>query len=259
MSSRSGFDLQVPGRTDYSLMDHFAGLGYDVWTMDHEGYGRSAMTESNSDIASGAEDLAAAVPIVERETGQSRIFYYGGSSGALRAALFAQRHPARVAKLVLSAMVYTGEGSPTLAKRKEKLEEYRAHSRRKIDRAFFHSMFTRDRPGTSEPIVADAMADAELALYDSIPTGTYLDMCAHLPVVDPKRIICPVLIIRGEYDGIAAEPDLLRFYAELPSKDKQFAFISGLAHNSTLGINRHKVRHVIHAFLTVPENRAIGG
>ena len=29
MSSRSGFDLQVPGRTDYSLMDYFAGLGYD--------------------------------------------------------------------------------------------------------------------------------------------------------------------------------------------------------------------------------------
>ena len=189
MSSRSGFDLRVPGRTDYSLMDHFAGLGYDVWTMDHEGYGRSDMTESNSDIASGADDLAAAMPVVGRETGLSRFFFYGGSSGALRAALFAQRHPARVAKLILSAMVYTGEGSPTLAKRKEKLEEYRAHSRRKIDRAFFHSMFTRDRPGTSEPVVADAMADAELALYDSIPTGTYLDMCAHLPGIDhPRRV-----------------------------------------------------------------------
>ena len=259
MSSRSGFDLQVPGRADYSLMDHFAGLGYDVWTMDHEGYGRSDMTASNSDIASGADDLAAAMPIVERETGQSSCFFYGGSSGALRAALFAQRHPARVAKLVLSAMVYTGEGSPPLAKRKEKLAEYLANSRRKIDRAFFHSMFTRDRPGTSESAVPEAMADAELALYDSIPTGTYLDMCARLPVVDPKRITCPVLIIRGEYDGIAAEPDLLRFYAELPSKDKQFAFISGLAHNSTLGINRHKVRHVIHVFLTMPENRSIDG
>lgn len=32
-SGRSSFDLQVPAR-EYSLMDHFAALGYDVWTMD---------------------------------------------------------------------------------------------------------------------------------------------------------------------------------------------------------------------------------
>jgi len=257
MSGRSGFDLQVPGRSDYSVMDHFAGLGYDVWTLDHEGYGRSDRTASNSDIASGADDLAAAMPLLERETGESRYSFYGGSSGALRAALFAQRHPERVARLMLSALVYTGEGSPTLAKRREKLEEYRAATRRKVDRAFFHSMFTRDRPGTSEPIVADALADAELASSDSMPTGTYLDMCANLPVVDPEKIRCPVLIIRGEYDGIASEQDLMKFFAALPGKDKQFVFISGLAHNSTLGINRHKVWHAMRAFLTMPESRAL--
>src|SRR5688572_25614336 len=49
-SGRSSFDLNVPGR-QYSLMAHFAGLGYDVWTVDHEGYGRSDKTGGNSDIA----------------------------------------------------------------------------------------------------------------------------------------------------------------------------------------------------------------
>jgi pimeloyl-ACP methyl ester carboxylesterase len=259
MSGRCGFDLQVPGRPDYSLMDYFARAGYDVWTVDHEGYGRSDKTDSNSDIASGADDLAAVMPLVERETGQARAFFYGGSSGALRAALFAQRHPERVARLALSALVYTGEGSPTLAKRREKLEEFRASNRRKVDRAFFHSMFTRDRPGTSEAVVADALADAELAHADTMPTGTYLDMCAHLPVLDPKRIAQPVLIIRGEYDGIASEQDLMNFFTELPGRDKQFVFISGLAHSSTLGINRHKVWHMMHAFFTMPGNRALAG
>ena len=256
-SGRSSFDLQVPGRPDYSLMDHFAGLGYDVWTMDHEGYGRSDRTAGNSDIASGAGDLAAAMPIVERETGQTRYNFYGGSSGALRAALFAQRNPGCVARLMVSALVYTGEGSPTLAKRREKVEEYRSNNTRKVDRSFIHSMFTRDKPGTSEMVAADALADAELALGDSVPTGTYLDMCAHLPVLDPARVACPVLIIRGEYDGIAAEADLLDFFGKLPSKDKQFVFISGLAHAATLGINRHKFWHVMRAFMTVPENRAL--
>jgi alpha-beta hydrolase superfamily lysophospholipase len=256
-SGRSSFDLSVPGRNDYSLMDHFASLGYDVWTVDHEGYGRSDRTEGNSDIASGAEDLAAAMQVVGRETGAREVCMYGGSSGALRAALYAQQNPGHVKRLMVSALVYTGEGSPTLAKRREKVEEYRASPRRKVDRAFIHSMFTRDKPGTSEMIAADALADAELPLGDSVPTGTYLDMCANLPVIDPLKITCPVCIIRGEYDGIAAEPDLLDFFGKLPSKDKQFVFVSGLAHAATLGINRHKFWHAMESFMKVPDNRAL--
>jgi alpha-beta hydrolase superfamily lysophospholipase len=255
-SGRSSFDLNVPGR-QYSLMDHFAGLGFDVWTLDHEGYGRSDKTDGNSNISSGADDLAAAMSIVQSETGQSKVFMYGGSSGALRACLYAQRNPGRVARLMASAVVYTGAGSPTLDKRREKLEDYRANPRRPIDRAFIHSMFTRDKPGTSEMIAADALADAELALSDSVPTGTYLDMCANLPVIDPAQIHCPVCIIRGEYDGIATEADLLDFFSRLPSKDKQFVFISGLAHAATLGINRHKFWHAMESFMTMPENRSL--
>lgn len=255
-SGRSSFDLHVPGR-DYSLMDHFARLGYDVWTMDCEGYGRSDKTPENSDIASGAADIAEAMNVVRSETRQSSVFMYGGSSGALRACLFAQLNPSRVARLMVSALVYTGEGSPTLERRRERIEEYRSSPRRTVDRAFIHSMFTRDKPGTSEMIAADALADAELALSDSVPTGTYLDMCANLPIVDPTAIQCPVCIIRGEYDGIATEQDLVNFFAKLPSKDKQFVFISGLAHAATLGINRHRFWHAMQSFMTMPEQREL--
>jgi len=83
-------------------------------------------------------------------------------------------------------------------------------------------------------------------------------MCANLPVVDPTRITCPVCIIRGEYDGIAPEADLLDLFSKLPSKDKQFVFVSGLAHAATLGINRHKFWHAMESFMTMPENRSIG-
>src|SRR5262245_22708380 len=38
-SSRGSYDLVVPGRSGYSMMDYFAERGFDVWTMDHEGYG----------------------------------------------------------------------------------------------------------------------------------------------------------------------------------------------------------------------------
>ena len=68
MSARSSYDLTVPGDDDYSLMDVFASYGFDVWTMDHEGYSRSSHTDGNSDIASGVEDLKAATELVRKET-----------------------------------------------------------------------------------------------------------------------------------------------------------------------------------------------
>src|SRR5947209_5126650 len=178
ISSRPTFDLTVPGKGEYSLMNVFARYGFDVWTMDHENYGRSARTEGNSDIASGVQDLAAASRVVARETGQSRPHFMGESSGALRAGAFAAAEPDRVGRLVLSAFTWTGKNSPTLQKRAEQVEFFRAHNMRPRGRDMIRSIFTRDKPGTSDPAVAEAMADAELKFGDAVPTGTYLDMTA---------------------------------------------------------------------------------
>ena len=60
-SARSSYDLSVPGKGEYSLMNVFARYGFDVWTMDHDGYGHSGSSGNNSDIASGVEDLRAAI------------------------------------------------------------------------------------------------------------------------------------------------------------------------------------------------------
>lgn len=256
LCARTGFDLEVPGRTGYSMMDWFAARGFDVWTMDHENYGRSDRTESNSDIRSGAADLAAAMPIVVRETGQASAHFFGSSSGALRAGLFAMNQPGSVRSLTLDAFVWTGEGSPTLAKRRDNLEHFRTHPTRDVDRAFFHSIFNRDRPGLVEPGVADAFADAEIQYGTTMPTGTYLDMCANLPVVDPERIDCPVLVLRGEHDGIATEADIVGFFQNLKSDDKQMVVLPDQAHVGVLGVNRERLFHVLHGFLTMPERQA---
>lgn len=67
ISSRPSFDLTVPGRTD-----------------------------GNSDIASGVEDLKAAVDVVVKETGQQKMHFFGESSGGLRAGAYAMAQPNRV-------------------------------------------------------------------------------------------------------------------------------------------------------------------
>jgi pimeloyl-ACP methyl ester carboxylesterase len=253
MASTPTFDLQVSGHTDSSAMDHFARLGYDTWCVDMEGYGRSAKDRPiNSDIATGADDLEAATDYIMRTRGVASFLVYGISSGALRAALFAQRQPARVARLALDAFVWTGRGSPTLAERARRLPEFRAKNRRPIDRAFVRSIFERDHPGTADDDVIEAFASAILALDDSVPTGTYVDMCANLPVVDPARITMPTLILRGQYDGIASVEDLLDFFARLPNPDKQFAVMPGIAHASFHQKNFRIPYHLLHAFFTQP-------
>ncbi len=252
VSAKPSFDLTVPGRGEYSLMNVFAGYGFDVWTMDHEGYGKSARTAGNSDVASGVEDLKAASEVVVRETGQPRAHFYGGSSGALRAAGFAMARPERVDRLILEAFTWTGKGSPTLGKRAEQVDYYRTHNRRPRGRDMIRSIFTRDKPGTSDPAVAEALADAELPLGDTIPTGTYLDMTANLPVVDPRRVKAPVLMVRGEHDGIATEDDLLEFFRRLPNPDRQFIVLAGASHAVALGLSRGQLWHVVRAFLTLP-------
>ncbi len=253
MASQPTFDLRVPGRPDASAMDHFAGLGYDTWSVDVEGYGRSdKQRDINADIATGADDLEAASDYIMKTRGVESLLVYGISSGALRAALFAQRRPERVRRLALDAFVWTGRGSPTLADRRRKLPEYQAKNRRPIDRAFVRSIFTRDHPGTADDEVVEAFAEAILALDDSVPTGTYVDMCARLPVVDPAQITAPTLIMRGQYDGIASVEDLLDFFARLPNPDKQFAVMPGIAHASFQQKNFRIAYHILHSFFSQP-------
>jgi non-heme chloroperoxidase len=255
LSALPSYDLHIPGHDDYSVMDYFARLGFDVWTMDHEGYGRSSRTQSNSDIACAVADLRVAMPLVARETGRESAIFFGQSGGAVRAAAFAEACPERVERLVLEGYVWTGKGSPTLAKRRERLAEWRARPRRKIDRAFFQTIFNRDHPAFAEPLVADAWADLELAMDDSFPTGTYLDMSANLPIVDPAKILCPVQIIRGEFDGIASDDDLIEFFRRLPNREKQFCLMGGQAHVGPQALNRHRFLQVMQQFITLPPRR----
>ncbi len=257
-SSLTNYDLHVPDAGEYSTMNIFAREGYDVWTMDFEGYGRSTVTEGNSDIATGVLDLAAATEVVMRETGQQKMHFWGNSSGALRAGAFAEVYPERAGRLVLGALTYTGEGSPTLEERATRAEYYRTHNRRVRDIELLRSIFTRDVPGSGDPRVADAMAESEMRFGETVPSGTYLDMVTNLPIVDPTKILSPVLVIRGEYDGIATDADVLNFFQQLPNSDRQFVILPGVAHQLNLGINRHITIHVIKGFLSMPEALPLG-
>ena len=178
-STRSSYDLSVPGKGEYSLMNVMAREGYDVWTMDHDGYGHSGRSGNNSDIASGVEDLKAAMPVSLKETGLQKMHIYGTSSGGIRAG-----------GLRASAASSGRPADPVglhLQGRRRGRNRAAAGAHRRIPRqpaqqarcGMIRSIFTRDgHPGAVDPAVPEAIIAVEMKFGDTIPTGTYLDMAA---------------------------------------------------------------------------------
>jgi len=178
---------------------------------------------------------------------------YGTSSGGIRAAAFAQAKPEHVDRLILSAFTYKGTGAEEIARRRARADELRANTRRKRDAAMIRSIFTRDgHPGTTDPAVPEAIIAMEMKFGESIPTGTYLDMAVNLPIVDPKKVTSPVLMIRGIWDGNSTNEDLLDFYTQLPNGDRQFVILPNTSHSPGYGKNRHLLWYAIKNFLAAP-------
>jgi len=249
VSATPVFDLQISGKPEASTMDWFARLGYDTWCVDCEGYGRSDKWRPvNADVSCGADDVAAAAEYIAKNANSSKVFLYGSSSGALRAGLFAQRHPERVQRVALDALVWTGEGSPTLAERRQTPAAVPCEQPQ-ADRPRFRAQHLHARPSRDErPDGRGSIRRRVLALDTSVPTGTYIDMSANLPVLDPERITVPTLILRGQWDGIASFQDLSNFFAKLPNPDKQFIVMPGIAHTSTRSKNWRLVYHLLDSY-----------
>jgi alpha-beta hydrolase superfamily lysophospholipase len=244
VSSVPSFDLRIPGRSGFSMMDFFAHRGFDVWTFDCEGYGKSSRTGGNSNIARGVFDLQRVAEFIRQktgeETGEAKLFLFGESSGALRVGGFAQNFPNQVSGLAMSSLSYMGTGSSTLSQRKEQLQFFQTHDRRPRDRDMIASIFTRDKAGTYDPAVPEALANMELAIPDNetVPTGTYLDMVTILPVLDPKKNLVPTMIVRGEYDGIATESDVLDYFSQIACSDRAYQLLAGATHAVCWGNQR---------------------
>ena len=242
-------------------MDYFAARGYDTWCVDMEGYGRSTKDrDNNAPISYGADDCFAAATYIEKLRGKKPLLVYGISSGALRAALFAQRHPEMVARLALDAMVWTGEGSPTLAERSKRLPEFRAKNRRPIDRAFVRSIFDA-RPSRHRR----RQRDRGVRRRD--PQARRFDAERHLC----RHVREPAGVRSGEDQGAdahharrnrtasRASTDLMKFFEKLPNPDKQFAVMPGIAHASFQQKNYEICYHILVGFFSQPAPIYRGG
>jgi pimeloyl-ACP methyl ester carboxylesterase len=245
-SGRSLYDLQV---RDYSLMDFFAQNSYDVWAIDIHGYGRSDKPAKDwIDTHSAAADIAAAVEYITKLRGVTKINLLGGSAGSQRAGVFAMEHPERVAKLVLYAGFWKGTA------------EFREFNRKRIENG--GQPLPRYRPTTEEDFRSDFIKGQfeEDVVEESVKSGLQMDPqrpnvfveWAKLPILDPARITVPTMIIHGEKDFAAKEEDLLPFYSQLNTHDKQYVLLPDGGHMLMLEKDHRRFQQEVLNFFDRP-------
>ena len=115
-------------------------------------------------------------------------------------------------------------------------------------------LFLWEKRATTQPpagtiLFVHGSSMASTPTFDlQVPTGTYVDMCSRLPLVDPLKIPAPTIVMRGQWDGIASFDDLLEFFRLLPNPDKQFAVMPGISHASFQQKNYMLVYDILYGF-----------
>jgi hypothetical protein len=191
MASQPTFDLQVPGRPDSSVMEWFAARATTPGAWDNEGLlalgTRSAPSTSTS--PTGADDLEAASALCTEDSGGAwKLLIYGISSGALKGRPFCAAPSRARSAACARCLCLDGRRQPDAGRAQEKnLPVFPGEDRRPIDRAFV-SEHLRARPSRHrDEATIEAFAKAILALDDSVPTGTYVDMCLEAGLSSTRR------------------------------------------------------------------------
>jgi esterase/lipase len=73
-----------------------------------------------------------------------------------------------------------------------------------------------------------------------------------LPILDPKRIVVPTLIIFGEKDFAANDADLLPFFEQLGTHDKSYVQLPDSGHMMIQEKGHRRLQHETLSFLDRP-------
>ncbi len=262
--------FDVPAR-DFSWMAFLAEAGYDVFSMDTEGYGRSTRPAVMNDpcnlgkqaqadfvpslipalcdpsyphqlttIASDWADIDAVVDYVRALRHVDTVSLVAWSLGGPRAGGYAGQHPEKVNKLVLLAPAYnrnTRAEAPALpangaAMSKQSRQDFLANWDRQVGCAAQY-----------EPAVADAVWAEMLA---SDPVGaTWGPGVRRAPGTTVwgwtqalvAKTTIPTLLVSGVHDGQVPPARVRDLYEDLGATDKVFIDLACSSHNAMWEVN----------------------
>src|SRR5262252_6495726 len=250
-AGRESFDLQVLGKPSYSLMDVLAREGFDVFALDTRGFGRSTRPEGHMTTQEASEDLNAVVDYLLTLRGRQQVHLLGWSWGTQYSGMFIMAHPEKVERYVSYAQMHIN--SPDLAKRRPRLEAFRKTPYVTIPEAGWKLRFASMTPAAAnDPAVVDAFAKAAVQVEVQTPTGPQLDMVTLMPMLNPKLMPVPTMLIHGEYDDVADLDGLLPFFQQLPNPYKRYVMIPKAGHMMHLQSGHRLFQHEVVSFFKAP-------
>jgi pimeloyl-ACP methyl ester carboxylesterase len=251
--------------SDYSWMAYLARAGYDVFSVDMTGYGRSTHPAEMNDlcnlsaeqqktlvptflsapcppsyprqmttIASDWNDISAAVDFVRGLRHVDKVSLLGWSLGGPRAGGWAAQHPERVEKLVLLAPAYsrTSPASPPV----------KVPADGTAMGVMTHERFLQSWdeqvgcPNEYDPEVAESIWSDILA-SDPVAAswGTGMRRWPNVTVWGwsqdaVAKLTVPVLLVSGQYDRSVPQDRVRDLYNDLPGHNKVFVDLACSSH-----------------------------
>jgi pimeloyl-ACP methyl ester carboxylesterase len=252
---------------DYSWMGFLARAGYDVFSMDMTGYGRSTRPAAMNDpcnlsreqqatfvpalitapcaasygqqmttLASDWNDIGAVVDHLRELRHVERVGMVAWSLGGPRAAGYASQHPEKVRELVLLAPAYNRDSAakaPAEVPAKGAAMTSQSHDE-------FAANWDRQMgcPNQYEPAVSDAVW---ASMLESDPVGaTWGTGVRRAPQVTSwgwngevvAKMKTPVLMVTGAYDKQVPSDRVRNLYQDLGSSQKVFVDLACSSHNA---------------------------
>ena len=220
-SGPTDFDIQTPAK-DASLMDYLARKGFDVFTLDIRGYGRSDKPKDGFSVTTeaGVRDLAAAIEAICALRGVDSLYLLGWSWGAAVAAIYATRKPERLRRLVLFA---GGIGGKPLTPRPAPKSDWSTTKREDVMARIEQDVIISE--------AQEAFLKAALRWDQVTSLGPANEMFLNIaPAPDPEKIVTPTLIIYGARDVTYHPERVIGLFANLKTPDKSFILVPNAGH-----------------------------
>lgn len=246
-----------------SWADDLHERGFDVWSLDFPGFGKSGpAVGSHGEIPGRAfqavHQIERAACYIRERTGRSNLSIIAHSWGTIAAGMFAARHPEIVRSLVLFGPVAerkSGRVGPTSAFKFVSSDDQWESFQAGVPKDHPSPMSSSDfAPWAKSYLAADPAAERRNPPSVRVPTGPDADLAdawsGRFPY-RPSGIRAPTLIVRGEWDPIAKDADANWLVAALGgvSGGARDVKLPGGAHRMHLEENRQALFDAVGTFL----------
>jgi pimeloyl-ACP methyl ester carboxylesterase len=263
------FDLKIDGE---SWMDSIARHGYDVYSMDVRGYGRSTRPPEMERPArdsppvvttdDGVRDFGAVVDHIRERRGVARGILMGWSWGTVIAGAFAAANPDKLERLVMYAPLWLRR-IPGRLRVDGQLGAYRSVTFEAAKQRWLSGVAADSQKALIPPGVLEAWWNANMEA-DAVgakmsppavraPNGLLLDALkyweADTRYYDPSAIQVPTLLVVGDWDVDTPAYMAQAILTRLGSSQKRLVIVGEGTHHLMLERNREQMFREVQTFL----------